>query len=391
MLTQQEVLQLDGQYVAHTYARYAVPLKQGSGAQCQDFDGKNYIDFGSGIGVNSLGFCNQAWADAVSEQAHTLNHCSNYFATEPCVLLAQEVCRRTGMSKVFFANSGAEANEGAIKVARKYASQKGKPGGVIVTLVNSFHGRTMTTLTATGQENMHVDFAPFMPGFVYAKAGDLADTLQKLDGAVAVMMEMIQGEGGVNMLDKDYVAAVADYCHEHDILIIDDEVQAGAGRTGTFLCCEHFGLKPDIVTMAKGLGGGLPIGAVVLSEKVQAVFSPGSHGSTFGGNPIVCAGALAVLGQMDDAFLQSVTHKGEKMKKALLGMPGVTQVSGCGLMLGISLEKAEAKAVVAKCLEKGLIVLTAKEKVRLLPPLNITEQQIDAGLAILQQTLAEMA
>ena len=258
-----------------------------SGAQCRDFDGKTYIDFGSGIGVNSLGFCDPAWAQAVAEQARTLSHCSNYFATEPSVLLAQEVCRRTGMSKVFFANSGAEANEGAIKAARKYASQKGKAGGKIVTLVNSFHGRTMTTLTATGQKEMHVDFDPFMPGFDYAQAGNLEDTLQKLDGAVAVMMEMIQGEGGVNMLEKEYVTAVADYCHAHDILIIDDEVQTGAGRTGAFLCCEHYGLHPDIVTMAKGLGGGLPIGAVLLSEKVQGVFSPGSHGSTFGGNPIV--------------------------------------------------------------------------------------------------------
>lgn len=391
MLTQKEVQQLDEQYIAHTYARYAVPLAQGSGAQCRDFDGKTYIDFGSGIGVNSLGFCDPAWAQAVAEQARTLSHCSNYFATEPSVLLAQEVCRRTGMSKVFFANSGAEANEGAIKAARKYASQKGKAGGKIVTLVNSFHGRTMTTLTATGQKEMHVDFDPFMPGFDYAQAGNLEDTLQKLDGAVAVMMEMIQGEGGVNMLEKEYVTAVADYCHAHDILIIDDEVQTGAGRTGAFLCCEHYGLHPDIVTMAKGLGGGLPIGAVLLSEKVQGVFSPGSHGSTFGGNPIVCAGALAVLKQMDDAFMQAVAHKGEMMKKALLSMPGVEAVSGCGLMIGVSLKQGTAKEAAAKCLEKGLIVLTAKDKVRLLPPLNIAQEHIDAGLAILGQVLAELA
>lgn len=375
--------------VMHTYGRYDVVLEKGSDRTCVDENGKEYIDFGSGIGTNSLGFCDEDWSEAVCKQVKSIQHASNYYYTKVQADFAEKLCRTTGYSKVFFGNSGAEANECAIKLARKYSFDKyGKGRHNIVTLVNSFHGRTLCTLAATGQDVFHNYFFPFPEGFVYAKANDKADLESKLDGACAVMMEFVQGEGGVNCLDKDFVDFVFDICAKKDILVIADEVQTGVGRTGKFLASEHFGVHPDITTLAKGLAGGVPVGACLASEKCSEVLTKGTHGSTFGGNPIACAGGNVVVDKVTvPGFLDEVTAKGKYFREKLTELDEVESVSGIGLMIGIKLKTMNAADVAAKALEKGLLILTAKEKVRLLPPLNITYEEIDRGLDILKSIL----
>lgn len=385
-----ELKKLDKEYIAGTYARADVSVSAGNGANCHDEQGREYIDFSSGIGVNALGFVNAAWVTAVKEQIDKLQHMSNLYYTEPQVRLAKLLCEKSGMSRVFFGNSGAEANEGAIKTARKYGTDKyGAQRNEIITLVNSFHGRTVTTLSATGQDVFHKNFGPFTEGFVHAKANDCDDLKAKLsDRTCAIMIECIQGEGGVLPLEKDFIDCIQAICKEKDILLIVDEVQTGVGRTGKFLCAEHFGLTPDVVTLAKGLGGGLPIGAVLFGAKTKDTLGAGDHASTFGGNPVVCAGAAAVLDAMNGKFLDQVTEKGQYITEKLLNMDGVQAVSGKGLMLGISLsEGLDAKTVLGICAERGLIILTAKEKLRMLPPLTITYEEIDKGLAILETAI----
>ena len=389
----EKVIKRDNEYVLHTYNRNPIVLEKGHGLRAAGPEGQQYLDFTSGIGVNSLGYCDLDWAEAVSEQAHKLQHTSNLYYTAPCGKLAKKLCKRTGMSKVFFGNSGAEANEGAIKAARKYSFDKyGADRYNVITLVNSFHGRTLATLTATGQDVFHKDFGPFPANFGYIPANDFDTFKAAVDDSVcAVMMEMVQGEGGVVALDADYVQSVADYCHAHDILIIVDEVQTGVGRTGTFLACEQFGLKPDLVTLAKGLGGGLPIGAVLASKKVADTMGPGSHGSTFGGNPVVCAGGCAVLDAMDDAFMRNVNARAAQLREGLASLPHVASVSGMGLMVGIAFaDDVKAADVRAACERKGLLVLTAKTRLRLLPPLILSEADVAKALAILDDVLSSM-
>ena len=378
----------DSNYIIHSYGRFPLLLTKGKGAEVQDDTGKTYIDFTSGIGVNALGFCDDGWVQAVGAQLATLQHTSNLYYTEPCISAAKLLCEKSGMKKVFFGNSGAEANEGVIKAARKYSFEKyGEGRSTILALQNSFHGRTMAALSATGQDAYHNYFFPFVEGFVFAKANDLADTLEKMTSDVcALMLETVQGEGGVVPLDREYVQAVAKACKEKDILLIVDEVQTGMGRTGTLCSYQQFDIQPDLVSCAKGLGGGLPIGAVLFGEKTETVFGAGDHGSTFGGNPVVCAGAVHILQTMDEAFLQSVTEKGAYLKERISKMPHVQNVTGLGMMLGILLD-TEAKPVIGTLLEKGLLVLSAKEKIRLLPPLTITKEELDKGLAILEETL----
>ncbi len=386
-----EIKQLDDAHVMHTYGRYQMAVDHGKGAACFDPEGKKYIDFTSGIGVNSLGFSDEGWVAAVTAQLGKFQHISNLYYTEPCAIAAKLLCEKSGMKKVFFGNSGAEANEGVIKAARKYSFQKyGEGRSKIVALENSFHGRTMAALSATGQDAYHNFFFPFVDGFIFAQANDLEDTLSKLtDDVCAVMMEMVQGEGGVISLEQDYVQAVYKACQEKDILFIVDEVQTGIGRTGSFYCYQQFGIQPDLVSSAKGLGGGLPIGAVLFGEKTEETLVPGDHGSTFGGNPVVCAGAVEILNRMDDAFLKDVTEKGAYLKDALLDMPHVTGVVGMGMMLGVELD-TDVKPIVNALMENGLLVLTAKTKMRLLPPLNIAYEELNEGLAILKNTLEKI-
>lgn len=385
-----EIKKLDGEKIVSTYSRYDMVADKGKGAECISVDGKKYIDFTSGIGVNCLGFCDESWVKAVTAQLGKLQHVSNLFYTEPQVKVADMLTERTGMSKVFFGNSGAEANEAAIKTARKYGTaNKSNKANVIVTLENSFHGRTMATITATGQENYHKYFTPFLEGFRYCRANDIKQLkdLAKED-VCAIMMEMIQGEGGVMNLDEEFVKTAYDICKEKDILFIVDEVQTGIGRTGRFFAYEYFGVKPDIVTFAKGIGGGLPIGGALFSEKCCNVLTPGSHGTTYGGNPVACAGAVEVLKRIDDKFLEEVKNKGDYFVDKLTEIPGIKSVSGMGLMLGVELEGKKASEVVSKALSEGLMILTAKDKVRLLPPLTITYDEIDKGIDILKKVLA---
>lgn len=387
----QKVMARDEQYVLHTYGRNPLVLESGIGLYARDPDGRSYLDFTSGIGVNSLGYCDFDWAEEVSRQAHKLQHTSNLYYTAPCGKLAKKLCRRTGMDKVFFGNSGAEANEGAIKCARKYSfDHYGAGRDTVITLVNSFHGRTLATLTATGQEVFHQYFGPFNEGFAYVPAGDFAALQTAADAhACAVMLELIQGEGGVCALDPEYVQQLVAFCREKDLILIVDEVQTGVGRTGTFLACEHYGFTPDIVTLAKGLGGGLPIGAVLVSKKVAGGMGPGTHGSTFGGNPVVCAGANVVLDKMDDTFMANVAARAVQLRRGLEALPHVAEVSGLGLMVGIEFDRADIAAadVLVRCRERGLLVLTAKSRLRLLPPLTLSEIDVSAALAILRDVL----
>lgn len=389
----QSIKARDDAHVLHTYGRSPVALVSGAGMVATDAEGKQYLDFTSGIGVNCLGYCHPAWVAAVTAQAGKLQHTSNLYYTEPCGALAEELCRRTGLDAVFFGNSGAEANEGAIKAARKYSVDTyGPDRNKVLTLVNSFHGRTLATLTATGQEVFHHDFGPFPERFGYIPAGDFAALEAAADAETcAVLLELVQGEGGVVALDKEYVAKVAALCKEKDILLLVDEVQTGVGRTGTFLACEQYDLHPDIVTLAKGLGGGLPIGAVVMTKKVADHMGPGSHGSTFGGNPVVCAGALAVMEQLTPELLAHARKMAETLRAGLATLPHVTAVSGLGLMVGIAFEDGiSAAAVRSACEQQGLLVLTAKTRLRLLPPLILTQEDVDKALTILRTVLEKV-
>lgn len=386
----EEVSKNDQNYVMNTYGRFPVVLESGKGATAAGCDGKTYLDFGSGIGVNSLGYCNDGWCKAVEAQLHTLQHTSNLYYTNPCVTLAEKLCKATGMSRVFFGNSGAEANEGAIKVARKYSFDKyGENRAEIITLKNSFHGRTVTTLAATGQDHFHESFMPFTGGFVYAPLNDmkaLKETVTK--NTCAIMIELVQGEGGVFEADKGFVKELEAYCQENDLLLIVDEVQTGVGRCGTFLASQLYDIKPNVVSLAKGLGGGLPIGAVLVDEKTKDVLGAGDHGSTFGGNPVVCAGANYVMDTVaNEDFLAEVNKKADYMKEKLLAMNEVDYISGQGFMIGIALKTKKAGDMAKKALENGLLVLTAKDKIRLLPPLTISYEEMDKGLAILQTIL----
>ncbi len=371
--------------IAATYARFPLAIDHGQGAVCYGIDGKRYIDFTAGIGVNSLGFCDAGWLQAVTAQLGKLQHCSNLYYTQPCIELAEALCARSGMQKVFFCNSGTEANEGAIKAARKYAAQSTTPGRhEIVTLENSFHGRTLAALAATGQPALQAHFAPMPAGFVYTKANDIASLQQAVsEKTCAIMLELIQGEGGVLPLQQEFVAQAAALCARHDLLLIIDEVQTGMGRTGSLFLYEQYGIRPDIVTLAKGLGSGLPIGAILFGEKTAGVLAKGDHGSTFGGNPVACAGALEVVSRLDDAFLAEVARKGAWLAEELAKLPFVCEVRGRGLMLGLTLQGITAAELAGKALGEGLLLLTAKDKTRLLPPLNITDDELREGLATL--------
>ena len=381
-----ELKSIDQKYVANTYSRFPVQLVSGKGSLVYDENGKEYIDMGSGIGVTAFGIADDDWAAAVTAQLGKLQHMSNLYYTEPCALLAKALCEKTGMKKVFFCNSGAEANEGSIKAARKYAAQKKGPEySTIVTLENSFHGRTLTTLAATGQAHYHELFQPLTPGFVHAPANDL-DAVKKaaLENKTAgIMIECIQGEGGVIPLEKDFVVGLASFCSEQDILLMVDEVQTGNGRTGALYAYMNFDVQPDLVSTAKGLGGGLPLGAVLLGEKTEYVLGPGDHGSTFGGNPVCCAGALSVIDRIDDSLLKSVKKKSTMIFSAFSGAPGIESVSGMGLMIGIKTVKPAAE-VVRICMENGVLCLTAKDKVRLLPALNIPEETLEKAIMIIK-------
>ena len=382
-----ELKTIDQQYVANTYARFPVEIVSGKGSVVCDETGKEYIDMGSGIGVTAFGIADDAWKAAVIAQLGKLQHMSNLYYTEPCALLAQMLCEKTGMKKVFFCNSGAEANECAIKAARKYAAEKkGAEYFTVVTLKDSFHGRTLTTLAATGQDHYHELFQPLTPGFVHAAANDLEGTkaLALESKAAAVMIECIQGEGGVIPLEKDYVQGLAAFCAENDILLLVDEVQTGNGRTGALYAYMNYGVTPDIVSTAKGLGGGLPLGATLFGEKTQGVLQNGDHGSTFGGNPVSCAGALSILSRIDDALLAEVREKSARVFSALEGAEGVEAVSGMGLMIGVKPVKP-AGDVVRTCLENGVLCLTAKDKVRLLPALNIPAETLEKAIGILKE------
>lgn len=389
--TSNEIKQLDSDYIAQTYGRFNLALSHGKGCQVWDFEGNEYLDFTSGIGVNSLGWADEDWLKAVVHQASSLAHTSNLFFTEPSSRLAKKLAEVSGLKRVFFANSGAEANEGAIKTARKYSHDKyGKDRATVLTLVNSFHGRTISTLSATGQEVFHQHFFPFTKGFDHTPANELRVLEIRLDqkDVCAIILEVVQGEGGVCSLDHEYLQGVQALCHQYDVLLIIDEVQTGIGRTGTMFAYQQFSLTPDIITLAKGLGGGLPIGAFVLGEKVQDTLGKSDHGSTFGANPVSCAGANAVLAKIDDAFLAEIKRKGEKLQKALAALPKVKSVSGLGLMIGVEFEEGtKAADIVAKCIEKGVLFLTAKTKLRLLPPLIINDEQIEKGIALLKEVL----
>ena len=386
-----DIKNLDRTYIAGTYARFPVQLVSGKGSLALGEDGKTYIDLGSGIAVNGFGIADEAWLEAVTQQLARLPHASNLYYTEPCAKLAQMLCERTGMKKVFFGNSGAEANECAIKAARKYAAEKHGPDCyTIVTLQNSFHGRTLTTLSATGQEHYHELYQPLTPGFAHIPAGDMdaLEALAKTTKIAAVMIECVQGEGGVVPLEAGFVQALADFCAANDVLLAVDEVQTGNGRSGKLYSYMNYGIAPDIVSTAKGLGGGLPIGACLLGEKLKDVFGPGDHGSTFGGNPAACAGGVSILSRIDEALLAGVRERSQYIFDALTGAPGVQSVSGMGLMIGIKPVKP-ARDVVNRCIENGVLCLTAKDRVRLLPALNIPMDLLEKAVGVLKAALAE--
>ena len=378
-------VELDQSYIAHTYRRFPVEIVSGKGSVVLDAVGKEYIDMGSGIAVTSFGVADSDWIAAVEEQIHSVQHMSNLYYTAPCARLAEALCTRTGMSKVFFGNSGAEANECAIKVARKWAAEKKGPAcSTVVTLENSFHGRTLTTLAATGQEHYHELFQPLTPGFASFPAGDMA-ALERIceNGTVAaVLIECVQGEGGVIPLDPVFVSSLDSFLKKKDILLMVDEVQTGNGRTGELYSYMHYGLHPDVVTTAKGLAGGLPLGACLMNEKVKDVLSFGDHGSTFGGNPVACAAALSVLTRLTAPFLEDVKAKGTLLRRLLENATGILSVSGLGLMLGLKTEKPAAE-VVKSCMENGVLCLTAKDKVRLLPALNIPDKLLEKAAEVI--------
>ena len=388
-MTFEQVKSQDQAYILHTYGRVDTALVKGRNARAWDVDGKEYIDFTAGIGVNALGYCDPEWSAAVAEQAGKIQHMCNYYYCPENTALAQELSQASGMAKAFFCNSGAEANECAIKIARKYGEKRGAYR--IVTLENSFHGRTLTTLAATGQEGFHREFLPLTEGFLYAQAGDLAGIQAQLDGSVcAVMLEMVQGEGGVIPMDEGFVQGLAQLCREKDVLLLIDEVQTGIGRTGRFFAYQGYGVQPDVVTCAKGIAGGLPMGACLVSERLGDILQPGQNGSTFGGNPIASAAARVVVRRVSEPdFLQSVLEKGAYFREKLEAMPQVEYVRGRGLMLGVKLKEKDAHDVLVQCAKAGLLILTAKELVRFLPPLTITQEDIDQGLAIFQQVLAQ--
>ncbi len=383
------IFESDRAYIASTYNRFPVHLVRGKGSLVYDENGKEYIDMGSGIGVTSFGIADGEWQKAVIAQIGTLQHTSNLYYTSPCVSLAQKLCEKTGMKKVFFSNSGAEANECAIKAARKYAAEKkGKDCFTVITLKNSFHGRTLTTLAATGQEHYHELFTPLTPGFAYVEAGNIEELKKTAleTNAAAIMMECIQGEGGVIALDRDFIRAAADFAKEKDIILIIDEVQTGNGRSGKFYSYMNYGIEPDIVSTAKGLAGGLPLGATLLGDKVKDVFGFGDHGSTFGGNPVSCAAAVSIIDRIDDALLGEVREKSKMIFDEFKNAPGVESVSGMGLMIGIK-TAIPASEVVKSCMENGVLCLTAKDKVRLLPALNIPTDILEKAISIIKKSL----
>jgi len=377
----------DNNYISSTYGRFKVELDYGKGSLVYDTQGKEYIDMSTGIAVNTFGIADDEWNDAINLQLKKLAHTSNLYYTEPCAKLAELLCQKTDMKKVFFSNSGAEANECAIKTARRYSFKKyGEGRNYIVTLKNSFHGRTVTTLSATGQDNFHTEFGPFTEGFVYADANDF-DNVKELvqkHNCCAIMMELVQGEGGVMKLDENFVQKVADFCLENDVILIIDEVQTGNGRTGSLYAFQQFGIKPDIVSTAKGLGGGLPIGATMFGERVQNVLTPGSHGSTFGGNPVCCAAAYNIISRIDEKLLSDVKRKSDYIFKELCGAEGVKEVSGMGLMIGLELDK-DVKEVIELCLEKGVLVISAKSRLRLLPALNIPDELLHKAIKVIKE------
>ena len=383
---------LDREYIVPTYKRYDVNIVRGSGALLYDETGKEYVDMGAGIATNSFGACDPVWVAAVEEQLGKIQHASNLYYTDPCAKLAELLCGKTGMNKVFFCNSGAEANECAIKTARKWAAEnKGEEYFTVVTMKNSFHGRTLATLAATGQDVFHKDFLPVTPGFAYAEPEDI-DGLRSVfedQKCAAVLLETVQGEGGVRPLSTEYLKAVSALCEEYNVLLMIDEVQTGNGRCGYFYSYMEHGIEPDVVTTAKGLGGGLPLGCALLGEKVADVLTPGDHGSTFGGNPVCCAGAVSILSRIDDALLAEVREKSAYIFSALTGAPGVESVSGMGLMIGIKPSNKSAADVVKTCMENGVLCLTAKDRVRLLPALNIPTELLHKAVAVIKAACAE--
>ncbi len=384
------IIETDHEYVANTYKRFPIALVRGKGARAWDDQGKEYIDLGSGIAVNIFGYGDEQWKQAVTNQLDVLPHSSNLYHTEPCGKLAKMLCERTGMKKVFFANSGAEANECAVKVARKYAFDKygNESHSTIITLINSFHGRTLGMLSATGQDHFHQYFGPFTPGFIYADANNLASVKKLAEeyDCCAIMAEMVQGEGGVMPLSYGFVKGISQLCREKDMLFIVDEVQTGNGRTGRLFSYMNFERQPDIVTTAKGLGGGLPIGACLIGEKAEHTLSYGDHGSTFGGNPAVCAGAVSILERLDDKLMAEVREKSAFIIDKLNGARGLKSISGMGLMLGLETERPAAE-IASACLQRGVLILTAKTKVRLLPPLTIRYEELEKAISVLREEI----
>ena len=380
-------IQMDKEYVANTYARFPLLIKKGKGSLVYDDKNQAYIDLGTGIAVNAFGVADKKWQKAVKKQLGKVQHTSNLYFSEPCAMLAKELCLRTGMKKVFFSNSGAEANECAIKAARKYGElKKGSEYFTIITLKNSFHGRTITTLSATGQDVFHQHFTPMTDGFVFATANDINElqTLVKTHKCCAVMIELVQGEGGVMALDKEYVQAVEKLCKDEDMLLLIDEVQTGNGRTGSLYAYMEYGISPDVVTTAKGLGGGLPIGATMLGERAEKLFTPGLNGSTFGGNPVACAGALSIIKRIDEKLLQEVKEKSDYIFDAFKNAKGVKSVSGMGLMIGIECEK-DVSDIILRCMQRGVLVIKAKNKLRLLPALNIPKKLLEQAINIIKE------
>ncbi len=386
-----DLKRLDAQYVSNTYARFDLAIVKGKGALCYDEEGKEYIDLSSGIAVNTFGFSDDVWKEAVIEQLNKVQHTSNLYFTEPCVELAEMLCTNTGMKKVFFSNSGAESNECAIKAARKYAAdKKGADYYKIITLKNSFHGRTITTLAATGQDVFHEEFQPLTEGFIYVEPNDIVGLKDAVGEhkVAAIMIELIQGEGGVMCLDRAFVDEIANIAKEQDILFVIDEIQTGNGRTGKLFAYMNYGIEPDIVSTAKGLAGGLPLGATLFGEKTKETLSAGVHGSTFGGNPIACAGAISVLSRLDEAFLQKVDSKASFIRSRLSNAKGIKSVSGMGLMIGIDVDR-DPTEIITECMEQGVLLIKAKHKLRLLPPLNIQQNELEKAIEIIKSVCAK--